>query len=45
MAAMMIVVSRRDQMGRFAAGKWLKLFGWGATIVMAIAAVAFIFFH
>jgi Mn2+/Fe2+ NRAMP family transporter len=45
MAAMMIVVSRKDQMGQFIAGPLLLAFGWGATAVMAVAAIAFIFFH
>ena len=40
MVVMMLVVSRRDRMGRFIAGPWLKLFGWAATAVMAIAAGA-----
>jgi NRAMP (natural resistance-associated macrophage protein)-like metal ion transporter len=45
MAAMMIVVGRKDQMGAFTARPLLMTFGWGATAVMAAAAVAFIFFH
>ena len=40
MVVMMLVVSRRDQMGRFIAGPTLKLFGWAATAVMAAAATA-----
>jgi Mn2+/Fe2+ NRAMP family transporter len=40
MVVMMLVVSRRDQMGRFIAGPALKTFGWTATGVMAVAAVA-----
>lgn len=40
MVVMMLVVSRRDQMGRFIAGPTLKLFGWLATAVMAVAAAA-----
>ena len=40
MAVMMLVASRRDQMGRFVAGPVLKTFGWLATAVMAIAAAA-----
>jgi Mn2+/Fe2+ NRAMP family transporter len=40
MAAMMIVASRRSQMGHYTI-KWrLKMFGWAATAVMAVAAVA-----
>jgi len=34
MAAMMVVVARRDEMGRFTAGPWLLALGWLATIVM-----------
>ena len=40
MVAMMIVASRHAAMGRFTASPGLLLFGWAATIVMAIAAVA-----
>lgn len=40
MVVMMLVVSRRDQMGRFIAGPALKTFGWAATAVMAVAAIA-----
>ena len=39
MAAMMIIVSRRDEMGRFVAGPVLRLLGWLATAAMAAAAV------
>jgi len=40
MAAMMVVVSRRKQMGVFVATHAQKLFGWAATVVMAIAVIA-----
>lgn len=40
MVVMMLVASRRDQMGRFVAGWTLKTFGWLATAVMAFAAAA-----
>ena len=40
MVAMMIVVSRHSQMGHFTAKLGLKLFGWAATAVMAVAAIA-----
>jgi len=40
MVAMMIVVSRPDQMGRFKARPLLKTFGWLATAVMAAASLA-----
>ncbi|WP_287979277.1 divalent metal cation transporter [Sphingomonas sp.] len=42
MAAMMVVVSRRGQMGKFTASRPLLFFGWTATGVMAAAAVAMI---
>jgi NRAMP (natural resistance-associated macrophage protein)-like metal ion transporter len=37
MAAMMVVVARRDEMGRFTAGPWLLALGWIATVVMGAA--------
>ena len=40
MVVMMLVVSRRDQMGRFIAGPALKTFGWATTAVMAFATMA-----
>lgn len=40
MAAMMVVVSRRQIMGDFIATRSQRLFGWAATLVMAMAAVA-----
>jgi Mn2+/Fe2+ NRAMP family transporter len=40
MAAMMIVASRRKQMGRFVATPAQRLFGWAATLVMAVAVIA-----
>jgi NRAMP (natural resistance-associated macrophage protein)-like metal ion transporter len=40
MIAMMVVVSRRQVMGRFTAGRPLFLLGWAATIVMTAASVA-----
>ncbi len=40
MAAMMVVASRRAQMGEFRNGPALQLFGWAATGVMALAAAA-----
>ena len=42
MAVMMLVVSRRDNMGKFIAGPTLKIFGWLATAVMGVAAAAMI---
>jgi NRAMP (natural resistance-associated macrophage protein)-like metal ion transporter len=38
--AMMIVASRRDQMGKFMASPVQRLFGWLTTAMMAVAAVA-----
>jgi Mn2+/Fe2+ NRAMP family transporter len=40
MAAMMVVASRRHEMGRFVATLGQRIFGWLATAVMAAAAVA-----
>lgn len=42
MAAMMVVVSRRDTMGRYTASGKLRFFGWTATAVMAVAATAMV---
>lgn len=43
MAAMMMVASRRDQMGKFTAAPGTLAFGWTATAVMASAAAAMLF--
>jgi len=40
MAVMMIVAARHAAMGRFTASPMLMFFGWAATLVMAVAAVA-----
>ena len=40
MVALMIVGSSSKQMGRFVATSGQRIFGWGATAMMAIAAVA-----
>ncbi|MBN9318932.1 MAG: Nramp family divalent metal transporter [Caulobacterales bacterium] len=40
MVAMMVVVSRRDELGEFAAPRSLRILGWAATAVMAAAAIA-----
>jgi NRAMP (natural resistance-associated macrophage protein)-like metal ion transporter len=40
MAAMMVVASRRHEMGPFVATLGQRIFGWAATAVMAAAAVA-----
>jgi Mn2+/Fe2+ NRAMP family transporter len=42
MVAMMVVASRRSQMGRFTAGLGLRMFGWAATVVMAGSVVAMV---
>jgi Mn2+/Fe2+ NRAMP family transporter len=44
MAAMMVVASRRKQMGRYVATNAQKLFGWAATLVMAVAVIAMAIF-
>ena len=40
MVAVMIVASRKKQMGKFVATTGQCIFGWGATAMMAVAAVA-----
>lgn len=40
MIALMIVASRSKQMGKFVATRSQRVFGWGATGMMAVAAVA-----
>jgi NRAMP (natural resistance-associated macrophage protein)-like metal ion transporter len=40
LVAVMIVASRREQMGSFTATLFQRLFGWAATAVMAAAAIA-----
>jgi Mn2+/Fe2+ NRAMP family transporter len=40
MVAMMVVVSSKRVMGRFTASRSLALFGWAATVVMALASGA-----
>ncbi|MBY3003830.1 NRAMP family divalent metal transporter [Rhizobium leguminosarum] len=42
MVAMMTVVSRHERMKEFTASKTVSFFGWGATVVMAVAAIAMI---
>jgi NRAMP (natural resistance-associated macrophage protein)-like metal ion transporter len=44
MVAMMMVANRHERMKEFTAPKTMLVFGWGATAVMAIAAVAMIAF-
>jgi NRAMP (natural resistance-associated macrophage protein)-like metal ion transporter len=40
MVTMMLIISRRELMGRFKATPWLLGFGWGGTAIMATAVVA-----
>jgi NRAMP (natural resistance-associated macrophage protein)-like metal ion transporter len=40
MITMMLIISRRELMGRFEAKPWLLGFGWGGTAIMATAVVA-----
>ena len=42
MAAMMLVVARHENMGRFTASQPLSFLGWAATAVMAAAVVAMV---
>jgi Mn2+/Fe2+ NRAMP family transporter len=44
MAAMMVVASRRKQMGVFVTTPAQKLFGWAATLVMAVAVITMAIF-
>jgi NRAMP (natural resistance-associated macrophage protein)-like metal ion transporter len=44
MASMMVVANKRDQMGRFTVSTPVLFFGWGATVVMALAAAAMLLF-
>ena len=40
LGAMMILASRRDEMGAFVASRSQRIFGWAATAIMGAAAVA-----
>ena len=42
MIAMMVIISKTSVMGRFKAKSWLLGFGWGGTMLMAVAVLAFI---
>ena len=42
LVGLMIVVSKRSIMGHFVASPTLKFFGWLATVVMAVAAIAMV---
>ncbi|MBV9873088.1 MAG: Nramp family divalent metal transporter [Verrucomicrobia bacterium] len=39
MAFMMVMASSQKVMGKFVLPRYLKIFGWGATVVMALAAL------
>ena len=45
LAAMMVVVSRRHEMGDFVASRGHRIFGWLTTAVMAVATVAMFIFQ
>jgi Mn2+/Fe2+ NRAMP family transporter len=42
-AAMMLVASRPQEMGRFVTGRLLRILGWAATLVMAVVVTAMLF--
>jgi Mn2+/Fe2+ NRAMP family transporter len=42
MVVMMIIISKINLMGRFKAKAWLLGFGWGGTVLMAIAVIALV---
>jgi NRAMP (natural resistance-associated macrophage protein)-like metal ion transporter len=42
LGAIMVLASRRDEMGRFIAPSWQRLLGWTATIVMGAGAIGMI---
>ena len=44
MAAMMVVVSRRHEMGQFVGTLGQRILGWGVTAIMAVATIAMFFF-
>jgi Mn2+/Fe2+ NRAMP family transporter len=44
MAAMMVVATRRHEMGQFVVTLGQRIFGWAATIAMAVAVVAMLAF-
>lgn len=45
MAAMMLVATQRDSMGRFVANRFVRVLGWGATLIMGAAAASMLVFH
>jgi Mn2+/Fe2+ NRAMP family transporter len=42
MVVMMVIISKINLMGRFKAKSWLLEFGWGGTVLMAIAVIALV---
>jgi Mn2+/Fe2+ NRAMP family transporter len=40
MGAMMVLARRHRQMGAYVANRWQRLFGWAATLAMALAVTA-----
>lgn len=42
MVAMMVIISNTSVMGRFKAKPWLQGLGWGGTLIMAVAVIAFV---
>jgi Mn2+/Fe2+ NRAMP family transporter len=42
MIAMMVIIAKIDLMGRFKGKPWLLGFGWGGTILMAVAVIALV---
>jgi Mn2+/Fe2+ NRAMP family transporter len=42
MGMMMLIVTNRDAMGRFAAGRWVKGAGWTATGLMMLTVLALV---
>jgi NRAMP (natural resistance-associated macrophage protein)-like metal ion transporter len=44
LGATMILASRRDEMGEFVATRGQRIFGWSATVIMGVAAIALFVF-
>ena len=40
LGAMMLLARSHHQMGAYVANPWQRLFGWGATLVMAFVVIA-----
>ncbi len=41
MVLILLIAGNKQVMGRYVNGSWVKVFGWGATVVMFAASVAF----